>query len=59
MNDPRRLLDDATDLERELLEALRAPPPPPGAKERVAQRVIESLDEAEPATVTPIGRRAG
>lgn len=51
MNDPRRLRDapDATPTERELLDALAAPPPP-GAKDRVAANLLARLAEAdEPA----------
>ncbi len=63
MNDPRRLRDapDATPVERELLDALEAPPPPPGAKARVAAALLERINadvddaDAAPDNVRRIG----
>lgn len=62
MNDPRRLRemhDELTAEEMALLAAMECPPPPPGARDRVAMAVIEALAEdvpdAPPATIRRIG----
>ncbi len=63
MKEPRRLRETREALTAEeiaLLDAMECPPPPPGAKDRVAMAVLEALSEDEasdapPATVRRIG----
>lgn len=62
MKEPRRLRESRDALTAEeiaILDAMECPPPPPGAKERVALGVLEALaedaPEVPPATVRRIG----
>lgn len=62
MNDPRRLREMRDELSPEALELLAAmecPPPPPGAKDRVAMAVLDALSEDAPAQVPATVRRIG
>lgn len=62
MKEPRRLRDAREALTAEeiaILDAMECPPPPPGAKDRVALAVLEALaeeaPEQPPATIRRIG----
>lgn len=62
MKEPRRLRESRDALTAEeiaILDAMECPPPPPGARERVALAVLDALAEDAPEALQEPVRRIG